>query len=82
MKKNVIRSITPNGWVYEQVCLAEIIKLVVTLMANLLIYLVINMCLLMMELVDKEATGRSSSRSVGSNPAQQTLFITCRVYEM
>lgn len=27
-----------NGWVYEQVCLAECFKLPTTLMANLLIY--------------------------------------------
>ena len=32
--------ITHNGWVYEQVCLAECLKLPTTLMANLLIYLV------------------------------------------
>jgi len=29
-----------NGWVYEQVCLAECFKLPIKLMANLLIYLV------------------------------------------
>lgn len=33
-------SIGYNGWVYEQVCLAECFKLQITLMANLLIYLV------------------------------------------
>jgi hypothetical protein len=30
-------SITANGWVYEQVCLAECFKLPINLMANLLI---------------------------------------------
>jgi len=35
------RSIAYNGWVYEQVCLAERFKLLINLMANLLIYRVI-----------------------------------------
>jgi hypothetical protein len=33
-----------NGWVYEQVCLAECFKLPTNLMANLLIYRVISSC--------------------------------------
>jgi len=39
MKSIAVRfKITANGWVYEQVCLAECFKLPTTLMANLLIY--------------------------------------------
>jgi len=33
-----------NGWVYEQVCLAECFKLPIPFMANLLIYRVISSC--------------------------------------
>ena len=39
-----LKNIAPNGWVYEQVCLAECFKLPTNLMANLLIYRVISSC--------------------------------------
>ena len=44
--ETLIRStaITANGWVYEQVCLAECSNLPINLMANLLIYRVISSC--------------------------------------
>jgi hypothetical protein len=38
------QGISYNGWVYEQVCLAECFKLPINLMANLLIYRVSSSC--------------------------------------
>lgn len=38
LAKNIYLKLAPNGWVYEQGCLAECFKLSIPLVANLLIY--------------------------------------------